>query len=108
MNRFLEWLGRPIGNQACYRVVDLETGQTVNRFVTADRPTQFDADLQSVWCHSCEWNPGHEVWLRYPLRGSGPPWWLWGATALGGLVVVRNGRAALRAFPRQSRLPTSV
>jgi hypothetical protein len=86
-NRVLEWLGRPLPNQACYRVVDLETGQTVNRFV-ADRPTQFDADLQSVWVHSCTLDERQEIWQRYPLRGSGPPWWLWGSTAVGGLLSI--------------------
>jgi hypothetical protein len=87
VHTILEWFGRPVSDQAGYRVIDLADGRTVNRFVTADRPTQFDVDLQSVWCHSCTWDRGQEVWLRYPLRSASPPWWLWGATAVGALLV---------------------
>jgi hypothetical protein len=90
VHTILEWIGRPVSDQTSYRVIDLADGQTVNRFVTADRPTQFDVDLQSVWCHSCTWDFGQEVWLRYPLRSAGPPWWLWGATAVGAVLVARG------------------
>jgi len=90
VHTILEWIGRSVTDQTSYRVIDLADGQTVNRFVTAERPTQFDVDLQSVWCHSCTWDHGNECWLRYPLRSAGPPWWLWGATAVGALIVARS------------------
>jgi len=48
----LKWIGLSVSRQTSYRVIDLANGQTVNRFVTADRPRHFDVDSQSVWCYS--------------------------------------------------------
>jgi hypothetical protein len=99
VHTILKWIGRPVSDQTSYRVIDLANGQTVNRFVTGDRPTQFDVDLQSVWCHSCTWDHGNECWLRYPLRSAGPPWWLWSATAVGAVIVARSASQLRRCIP---------
>jgi hypothetical protein len=71
-----------------YRVIDLETGEEVNR-LAARQLYQFAADLESVWDRVIT-ESGIEH-RRFPLRDRGAPWWLWGITLAGAVVVVRDG-----------------
>jgi hypothetical protein len=77
-----------------YHVIDLETGQITNHIVS-DHLHHFDWQTESVWSAETTGNNPNDpvIFRRYPLRASGPPWWLWLLTGVGGLAMIREGRS---------------